>query len=179
MLGVKIETFRGNRIIIAVLGFLILFLLVSCEKKSSLESKCNDVSCEKKSSIEYKCDANCEKWSSEWSSLESKCNESKLNKKLTIQTSSPRSSVEKGTNQKIGVRNKYGDMKHSYSVSCIITTPTGEKYNYDGGCLGGDRWSYLSYPKDFNISLPLESGKYLITWIIGKKQVEKDKFIVK
>jgi hypothetical protein len=46
-------------------------------------------------------------------------------------------------------------------------------------CLRWDQWFYLSYPKDFNISLPLESGEYLITWTIGKKQVVKDKFIVK
>jgi hypothetical protein len=145
------------------LSFLILFLLVSCEKKSSLEYEC-DEDCEKESALEAK---------------KFECNKVKPNYKLPLQTSCPRSLVEKCKNQEIGVRNKYGDINDSFIVSCIITTPTGKKYNYGGGCLRRDEWFYLSYPKDFNISLPLESGEYLVTWIIGKKQVAKDKFIVK
>lgn len=153
------------------LSFLILFLLVSCEKKSPIEYECNE-SCEEASALEAK---------------KYECNKTKPNKKLTIQTSAPRSSqtscprysVEKCKNQEIGVRNKYGDINDSFIVSCIIITPTGKKYNYHGGCLRRDGWFSLSYPKDFNIPLPLESGEYLITWIIGKKQVVKDKFIVK
>jgi hypothetical protein len=80
------------------LSFLILFLLVSCEKKSSLEYEC-DEDCEKESALEAK---------------KFECNKVKPNKKLTIQTSCPRSSVEKCKNQEIGVRNKYGDIIDSF-----------------------------------------------------------------